>query len=271
MKTNRKKMLLSSIAMLLVALVALGSATYAWFTINREVEAKAMNVTAATAKGLEITIDNAANWGRTKSYKAFATATDSTLAPVSFQYTATALQGTGYYPSDVSTSGALTSATLNTASNWNDVTLPTAQATTLDNTDAKKSNGSVAAYRMGIRSSSEAISDVTMTLTYADDGDTGAGEFIRFAVVDENDSNKVVAGIADGAASTYPIKKTGSTYSVDTTAQVALSNSKTGITAPAKTSAVQYYTVYVWFEGQDSQCNDAHQGLTGNLDIKFSF
>ena len=136
MTKSRKRMLLSSIAMLLVALVALGSATYAWFTINRKVEAKTMVVKAATAKGLELTIDNGSNGGRTKTYNAFATATDNTLAPVSFQYTENGLNGTGYYPQDIQQAGALTSTTIGTkAGNWQAVTLPTAQATALDNTD----------------------------------------------------------------------------------------------------------------------------------------
>ena len=167
MTKSRKRILLSSIAMLLVALVALGSATFAWFTINRKVEAKALEVKAATAQGLEITIDNGANWGRTKSYKAFATATDNTLAPISFQYTASGLASTGYYPQDIQQAGALASDTIGTkAGNWASATLPTAQASALDNDDAKKANGFVAAYRMGIRSTDAAISDITMTITW---------------------------------------------------------------------------------------------------------
>ena len=270
---SRKKMLLSSVAMLLVALVALGSATYAWFTINRTVEAKTMTVKAATADGLQITIDNGANWARTKTFSAFGTPTDSTLAPISFQYTAAGVANTGYYPADISKAGPLSSGNIATAAdNWNSKDLPTAQASTLDNGDAKKSNGYVAAYRVGIRSSNAAISGVTMNLTYTDtESGNVAGDFIRIAVTDDNDSNKVVAGVANGAATTYPIKYASSTYSVDTTAQVALETSKTGITAPAKTSAAQYYTIYVWFEGQDADCKDDHQGLTGTLDISFSF
>lgn len=52
--TKRSKMLLSSIAMLLVALVALGSATFAWYTIQRDVDAKTLSIKATTPGGLEI-------------------------------------------------------------------------------------------------------------------------------------------------------------------------------------------------------------------------
>lgn len=52
--TKRSKMLLSSIAMLLVALVALGSATYAWYSINRSVTADGISVQASAVGGLQI-------------------------------------------------------------------------------------------------------------------------------------------------------------------------------------------------------------------------
>ena len=69
MKKSRKKILLSSIAMLLVALVALGSATFAWFTINKVVEANTINVQANVAKGLVINnVAASPNWQRTVSY-----------------------------------------------------------------------------------------------------------------------------------------------------------------------------------------------------------
>ena len=53
MLKSRKKMLLSSIAMLLVALVALGSATFAWYFSNPQVKAEEATIGASTAEGLE--------------------------------------------------------------------------------------------------------------------------------------------------------------------------------------------------------------------------
>lgn len=54
MKTKRTKMMITSIAMLLVALVALGSATYAWYTVNRNVKANNFVVSATSPGGLVI-------------------------------------------------------------------------------------------------------------------------------------------------------------------------------------------------------------------------
>lgn len=53
----RKRALLSSVAMLLVALVALGSATFAWFTEDPNADAKGINAYAQTSKGLLISTD----------------------------------------------------------------------------------------------------------------------------------------------------------------------------------------------------------------------
>ena len=53
----RKRALLSSVAMLLVALVALGSATFAWFTEDPDADAQGIPAYAQTSKGLLISTD----------------------------------------------------------------------------------------------------------------------------------------------------------------------------------------------------------------------
>lgn len=53
----RKRALLSSVAMLLVALVALGSATFAWFTANPNAEAHGISMKTTAAAGLVIATD----------------------------------------------------------------------------------------------------------------------------------------------------------------------------------------------------------------------
>ena len=58
-KTLRRQ-LAAAIAMTLVSTVALGSSTYAWFTMNKEVEAKGMQVKAQAEAGLLINEKQAA-------------------------------------------------------------------------------------------------------------------------------------------------------------------------------------------------------------------
>ncbi len=57
MKNTRKKLLVSSIAMLLVALFALSTATYAWFTTRTTLTADGINVKTAKAADLQIAND----------------------------------------------------------------------------------------------------------------------------------------------------------------------------------------------------------------------
>ena len=72
--TTRKKMLLSSVAMLLVAMLALGSATFAWFTTNPNATEKGLTLRATAAKGLVIQTGSHAEvddtfWGHTDFLK----------------------------------------------------------------------------------------------------------------------------------------------------------------------------------------------------------
>jgi hypothetical protein len=63
----RKKALLSSVAMLLVALVALGSATFAWFASNPTVTASGIKMTASASTGIKIMSASEITAGLTKS------------------------------------------------------------------------------------------------------------------------------------------------------------------------------------------------------------
>ena len=58
----RRRALISSVAMLLVALVALGSATFAWFTENPQVKAEGITAEAQTSTGLEISTTTDTAW-----------------------------------------------------------------------------------------------------------------------------------------------------------------------------------------------------------------
>lgn len=74
-----KKQMGAAIAMVLVAAVALGSATFAWFVNNTKVKAESVNVTAKSANTLLISHDGTA-WGTTAAF----TSTESeNFVPVS--------------------------------------------------------------------------------------------------------------------------------------------------------------------------------------------
>ena len=58
----RKRALLSSVAMLLVALIALGSATFAWFAANPKAVAHGLKLKTTASSGLVIKTDTDATW-----------------------------------------------------------------------------------------------------------------------------------------------------------------------------------------------------------------
>ena len=86
MKKSRKKMLLSSIAMMLVALVALGSATFAWYFTNTSVTASTTEFKASSSDGLVIRHEVGEAWGTEVTDLKKAPA--SGLMPASIDYNA---------------------------------------------------------------------------------------------------------------------------------------------------------------------------------------
>jgi hypothetical protein len=84
MKNTRKKMLLSSIAMLLVALIALGSATFAWYFDTTQVTATDASLKAAASSGLEISKSASSGYSNTIALDKKADG----VAPASLDYAA---------------------------------------------------------------------------------------------------------------------------------------------------------------------------------------
>lgn len=71
----RKRALLSSVAMLLVALVALGSATFAWFVDDPNADAKGLTASSQSSTGLQIKTDSSTAWSHHAKIACAASAT----------------------------------------------------------------------------------------------------------------------------------------------------------------------------------------------------
>lgn len=83
MKANsRRRVLISSVAMLLVALVALGTSTFAWFTSDPTANASGVNVKSTASEGLLINAAQENIWTHTATIAK--TSGNQTLAPASF-------------------------------------------------------------------------------------------------------------------------------------------------------------------------------------------
>ena len=78
--TSAKKKLIPAVAMLTTSAVMLSTATYAWFTMSREVEVTGIKLTATTPQTIEISLGKATTGNTlTAGQEATAPGTDETL------------------------------------------------------------------------------------------------------------------------------------------------------------------------------------------------
>lgn len=265
MKNTRKKMLLSSVAMLLVALVALGSATYAWFTINRVVEANTMKVKAITTAGLVINNKKTADWKRTVSYADTATE----LKPVSYDFTVGSAMPSGYVANDVSRSGGGAWASGNSdISNFTEVTaIPAIDSFAAGDYQYNKTDY-VASYVMDVASSGAAINKaVNATITASTvSGETSGLAYAKAVLLDSD--GKVQAWWSDGTS--YSAIKTDAP-TVGTAKSEAASTKNGIIASPVPTKEhKKTFQLIAWYEGNDPQCLDSAQDAQVNFTVKFT-
>lgn len=78
--TSAKKKLIPAVAMLTTSAVMLSTATYAWFTMSREVEVTGIKLTATTPQTIEVSLGQATTGNTlTAGKEATAPGTDETL------------------------------------------------------------------------------------------------------------------------------------------------------------------------------------------------
>ncbi len=252
----RKRALLSSVAMLLVALVALGSATFAWFTEDPKADAQGIPAYAQTSKGLLISTDT----DTTPSHHAqlAKSVTGIYLAP------ATTNNGTVYKTIDAAAASAHT---LDPAKTWQPATMrdhvagtgvyqetmtlqmtapPTGTATQVVNLTGVSITLDNASHKMA--------SALVVTLAY--------GSTVKHFSVSGDDVATWTNLTGNGSTTTT------STLTVDAAA--------TGLTIPVGTFSSSTQTipveVYVWLNGEDSNVytdnSDPSQLLQS---VKFDF
>lgn len=285
--TFRKKALLSSVAMLLVALVALGSATFAWFSSNKTVTADGMNVTSAAAQGLVISNDFGSSWHNSVKFLQGGTETAPatlTLTPASVATNGKALSDLkAYAPSDVAVVGGGTWKDNNDdVTGFTNVALPTLGSS--GESFAVNATNNFVMYQVKVKSTGDAVAGVKGYFTFAGEGKTidentayNSTDYIRIAVLDG--SNNVIATYGNESNNKgYVIEdddNSDTTVTPKSTEQtlVALTGDNTTkheFVAAHSVQAVETYTFLVWYEGEDAQCIDDAQQLDGSLKITFT-
>lgn len=243
--TSRKKMLLSSVAMLLVAMMALGTATFAWFTSNPNANASGLSLKTTASTGLVIRTETDETWShdaalaKDKETQNLDPVSQKQSAPSTF-YTVAAAAADNY------AKGADTPTTTSSGyykeniycrlSDGSDVAAAAAKKVYLKGITITKAAGATmeGCIRVAVANGNNLLG--TWALTDANNGvlTPDAGEFSPALAV------------------------AGTNLNVDT-----------GLTALSATGSdlTKYITVYVYLDGQDTNCYSDKVGTVNAAEI----
>ena len=236
---SRRRLIISSVAMLLVAMLALGTATFAWFTANPNATASGISMKTTAAAGLVIRTDTDTTWSHAAALNKNGSTFNATpvsqeqAAPANF-WTVIADAADAY--------GAKSGESMTTATAGTDFYAEKVYCRLSDGSDAT-ANASKKVYLKGV------------TITAA----TGATM--------QNCMRVAIAG-PSGLIGTYALSTAGANGTLTTAAQTTGSfspalaatatnlNVDNGLTALSATGSdlTKYITVYVYLDGQDSDC-----------------
>lgn len=281
MKTHlltKKRALISSVAMLLVAIIALGTATFAWFTSSTTATAKGLNVKTIEASELVIS-DFTKSWGTTVDYEI----SNKVLMPASTS------NGTNWYTADAAEKTAFGAKGLFKGADAPQFNVPTSSSY---------------AYADQLNVKNEGVAKVkNVTISWAIPNFSNAN-YLRVALVPANGTGDIKTAtvatttLGTTAAETFQknvYDKDGVLYNAakgtktiqvqdpdhpeDTNAKIDKTVNDTVAITPKTTTTVNvgdlaqnevaYYNLYVWFEGQDEECFDSNAGQIIS-DIEFS-
>lgn len=247
MKTNAKKrMLISSVAMLLIAMIALGTATFAWFTTSTNPHADNFSAKTTKQSTLLLSDKSRAGWTSHLEYKV----ANKTMYPASGN-------GTDWVKGTAGNAltGAIDKTTLQSV-------LPS-PATGLNAADYVYVN------ELNLKNNGTAnIKNVAIDFYLNTDNNDESAEYARVALVPINGTkvgaDELVAlgnNVYSTTVKSYkPIINTtgteGTQINTKTTFHVDVTTGDEVMTP----DEVKYFKLFVWFEGQDAACTDANSG-----------
>lgn len=240
--TFRKSSLISSVALLLVAIVAMSGATFAWFSTSTQSTASGINATTTAASSLEIA-NSTKSWGTTVDYKFGTADAKQKMIPAS------SVDGTNWYTANsIDGTGAVDTSTLAKVE-ATDTQYVFKEELNIKNTGATTVN-SVTITINGLANESE-YARIALVPKAGTDAITTAGTFAN--CVYDNDGETY-----------YPVKADKSIDNAETPNAVTITaKSSTEITVgDLEAGKMAFYDLYVWFEGQDVNCTNATSGQT---------
>ncbi len=261
MKTHlltKKRALISSVAMLLVAIIALGTATFAWFTTNTTARATGINVRTQKVSELEISSKLKPNYTTTFSYDVGTAGKKQMFMPAS------TVNGTAWFT-------AIAEKANNYATKNDGTDISAIDLTDID--DSKNFNAYIVSDNLNIHNKGKAnCENVTVTISGI------PSNYLRIALVPVTEKNGTTFKYEQGKSFKDYV------YSSDGEEYLGLSGKKvpvepedaankitpnTNLEIPVGTlsangaedgSDCAYYKLFVWFEGQDPDCRNANSG-----------
>lgn len=264
-----KRQLLAAIAMVLVAALALGSSTYAWFVASGTVTAEGMKVQAQSEAGLVIRYDNgqwgtSATAGMTESVKLKPASTKDSSA---WSYASAELASA--YGAKNDTRAAIADGKLGehvlvkefeirSSSASSQVTGLYAKSVTVTGFGDKPMN---TALRVGIAYKAASNSSIT---------EDAVDKFVIFAPVklDETEANMpsyTYTFYADKDADGVPVSALANEGTADNANLV-----KTGVAIPSAEASCVKVQIYIWYEGEDHNLYSDNY-VAQDLDISVDF
>lgn len=239
-QTSRKKVLLSSVAMMMVATVSLGSATYAWFSNKTTATASGLTASTTASSNLRIS-DDATNWTYDLNYN-----TTKTLEPAS------TANFTSWFTAQAESHDSHTAKTIDDVS-------------TIVSTNDDSNKYCIKKDLYFNYTGAEQVG-VYYKMTLAPTA--GTSDFLRVAIVDSSNSPVFVYENSDTAIAPLAAED-GTTETLETTTATTgkVLDIKGNGTAAGTTSGK--YTIYIWFEGQDTQCIDTN--AVNAVPVSFDF
>lgn len=238
--TSRKRLLISSVAMLLVAMLALGTATFAWFTSNTTSKADDFHATTTKVSTLVIS-KNDKKW---KTHVEYGVGTSNT--EMKEMYPASSENGTNWW-NGVAKDGT------------GELDTETALTPVTDNQDYIFKN------ELNVKNDGQLkVGEITIKINGIN------SDYARVALVpkgDAQDTNVVTTTGKFGDAGTVfaidsekynPINAAGT--GVNTGVTIACDGTATVTVPDLGPNQVAYYDLYVWFEGQDKDCKNSNSG-----------
>lgn len=247
MKTkSRKRLLISSVAMLLVAMLALGTATFAWFTTSTNPYADNFSAKTTKQSTLLLSDNTRTGWTSHLDYNVG----NKTMYPASGNGTSW-VKGTA--------SNALTGA----------IDTNTLQAVAPSPAAGVNQSDYLFAQELNLKNNGTAdVKNVAIDFYLNTDTNNGSADYARVALVPINGTtvgatDYVALGdhVYSATAKTYkPIINTDGTEGAQISTKTKFHVDVTTGDEVMQPNEVRYYKLYVWFEGQDENCVDALSG-----------